>query len=106
MENVRVRNVRVRDDIDDPAYRVLTLRPCVNEYMKDKTPGHIADCSFEKVSVTCNRTEGLFVLQGYDETHKTKNVIISGARLNGNQIKAGDPAMRIGPFTENIAIRP
>ncbi len=106
LENVRVRNIRVRDDIGDPAYHVLTLRPCVNEYMKDKTPGHIADCSFENVSVTCNRTEDLFILEGGDKAHKTKNIVISGARLNGNQNKAGDPAMRIGPFTENIAIQP
>ena len=74
-------------------------------YMRTKVPGHIADCSFENMSVNGVRANCKFLLDGRDETHKLKNVTISGATLYGAPVKAGDPSCRIGAFTENVVIR-
>ena len=45
------------------------------------------------------------LLDGRDETHKLKNVVISGATLYGAPVKAGDPSCRIGAFTENVVVK-
>ena len=84
---------------------IVSARPTVNIYMRTKVPGHVADCSFENVSVTGERADCRFLLDGRDETHRLRNVTISNATLYGTPVKAGDPCCRIGAFTENVTIK-
>jgi len=105
MENIRVKDFRINTDVEGRTCAIVSARPTVNRYMRTKVPGHIADCSFENISVTGERADCRFLLDGRDETHKLKNVTISGATLYGASVKAGDPACRIGAFTENVIVR-
>ena len=109
MENIRVKDFRI--NIAEPVckygkYEIVSARPTVNWYMRTKVPGHISDCSFENLSVTGERAECLFRLDGKDETHKLRNVTISNATFYGVPVKAGDPTVQIGEFTENVEVRP
>ena len=105
MENIRVKDFRINTDVLGNTYAIVSARPTVNRYMRNKVPGHIADCSFENMSVTGVRANCKFLLDGRDETHKLKNVTISGATLYGKPVKAGDSSCRIGAFTENVVVR-
>ena len=104
MENIRVKDFRINTDVPGRTYAIVSARPTVNRYMRTKVPGHIADCSFENMSVTGERANCLFLLDGRDENHKLKNVRISGATLYGTPVKAGDPCCRVGAFTENVTV--
>ena len=105
MENIRVKDFRINTDVPGRTCAIVSARPTVNRYMRTKVPGHIADCSFENMSVTGERADCRFLLDGRDETHKLKNVVISGATLYGAPVKAGDPSCRIGAFTENVVVK-
>ena len=109
MENISVKDFRI--NTAEPVckydkYEIVSARPTVNWYMRTKVPGHISDCSFENLSVTGERAECLFRLDGKDETHKLRNVTISNATFYGVPVKAGDPTVQIGEFTENVEVRP
>ena len=106
LENIRVKDFRINTDKSDRKMYIVSASPVVNRYMRTKVPGHISDCAFENVSVTGERVECRFKLSGNDETHKTANVTIAGASLYGEPVKAGDPSVRIGDFTENIVVKP
>ena len=105
MENIRVKDFRINTDVPGRTYAIVSARPTVNRYMRTKVPGHIADCSFENMSVTGARADCRFLLDGRDETHKLKNVVISNAILYGAAVKAGDPEVRIGAFAENVVVK-
>ena len=73
---------------------------------RKKVPGHISDCSFENISVTGERADCVFKIEGKDEEHMSRNIVISNASLYGKPVKMGDPSVRIGMFTENVVVKP
>ena len=106
LENIRVKDFRINTDMPSRKYEIISARPTVNKYMRTKSPGHISDCAFENISVAGQHAECKFRLEGKDGTHKMKNVVISNASLYGKTVKAGDPSVSIGGFTEGVKIVP
>ena len=105
MENIRVKDFRMDTDMLRRPRAIVSARPTVNKYMRTKVPGHIADCSFENMSVTGVRSDCRFLLEGRDETHRMANVTLAGITLYGEPVKPADHAVRIGAFTDNIVIK-
>lgn len=106
MENIRVRDFRMNTDIPGRKCTIVTARPTVNKYMRTKVPGHIADCSFENMTVTGARANCRFLLEGRDDTHRLTNVTISNATFYGESVKAGAPAVCIGALADNVVVKP
>ena len=93
-------------DIPGRKCTIVTARPTVNKYMRTKVPGHIADCSFENMTVTGARANCRFLLEGRDDTHRLTNVTISNATFYGESVKAGAPAVCIGALADNVVVKP
>ena len=84
IENVRFRRMRICNDLFDPDYRVVTMRPCVNAYMKRKIPGHIDGVVFEDVSASCPlQTNNLIRIENADADHQVRDVTFTRVILNG-----------------------
>lgn len=96
VEDVAIRDVRIRDDIGDPGFAALKIRPCVNEYMKTKEPGSVAGVRLERISVDSVSTGVLFRVEGADEAHRVEDVRLSGVTVGGAPLATGD--VSIGPF--------
>lgn len=105
MENIRVRDVRINTDVSGRDYAIVSARPTVNMYMRTKKPGHISDCAFENVSVTGERANCQFLLEGSDEEHKLRNVKLSNVNLYGCPVRSGDPSLHVGAFAEDVAVQ-
>ena len=106
LEDIRVKDFRINTDVPGHQYTIVSAQPTVNRFMRTKVPGHIANCSFENLSVTGERAICGFMLGGRDETHRMVNVTLSGASLYGEPVKATDPSVRIGDFAENVVVTP
>ena len=107
MENIRVKDFRINTDVPDRKYEIISARPIVSQFKpRKKVPGHISDCSFENISVTGERADCVFKIEGKDEEHMSRNIVISNASLYGKPVKMGDPSVRIGMFTENVVVKP
>ena len=104
MENIRVKDFRINTDEPGRTYAIVSARPAVNKYMRKKSPGHIAGCSFENISVTGARAKCRFLLEGRDASHRLVGATISNATLYGAPVRAGDPACRIGAFADNVTV--
>ena len=107
LENVRASGIRVRDDIGDPAYRTVTIRPCVNEYMGRKVPGHVAGVRFENVVVTCPpQTNSLVLVSGFDPEHRVQDITFADCAINGQPLTQDLPGVEIGKIVDGLRFLP
>lgn len=56
--------------------QIVSVRPTVNQYMKDRVPGHVDDCRFEDIEVYGAPGVYRFDVADFDETHRSTNVRI------------------------------
>jgi polygalacturonase len=67
--------------------------------------GKNRDIRFENIHVLSDKLPQFF-FQGYDESHKTENILISNFYLNGEQIKKlPESRLNIGEFAEDIQLK-
>jgi len=104
MENVQVKDVRIECDYADRKNPILSVRPTVNMYMRNKVPGHIENCSFTNISVDGVPAECTFVFEGRDAEHQTKNVKLENIQVFGRPLTT-ENGLTIGKFTENIEVK-
>lgn len=105
MENIQVKNVRVECDYADRVNPVLVVRPTINQYMRKQVPGHIANCSFSDISIDGTRAKCLFIFEGRDAEHLTKNVELKDIQVFGQPLST-ENGLKIGDFTENVTVAP
>ncbi len=58
--------------------QIISVRPTVNQYMKDRIPGHVDDCLFEEIEIYGTPGDYRFDVADFDETHRSTNVRITG----------------------------
>lgn len=106
LDNVRAKDIRINTDDPGRVYEIVSARPTVNRWMRKQVPGRgVSNCLFENLSVTGERADCRFSMEGRDADHRLENFVISNAMLYGRPVKSGDPVCRIGAFAENVTIR-
>lgn len=101
MENILVDSVRIECDYADRENTILSVRPTVNQYMRNKVPGHIQNCIFANISVDGVSSVCRFLFEGRDAEHKTQGIELRNIRLFGHPLSQ-ENGLKIGEFTEDV----
>jgi polygalacturonase len=99
LENVRVENVRIHAEGQQ---ELIRLRPVVNQYMKNKVPGHIRDVRFRNITVSGNTSGCQVQLDGPDADHEVQGVLFRHVLLGDESLSATSSHVRIGPHAQDI----
>ncbi len=99
LENVVVENVRLHGEGQN---ELLRLRPVVNQYMRNKVPGHIRDIHFTDVAVTGK--PGLYAVQvsGADEQHAVTGVTFGRISIAGAKFAADSKNVQLGSHVNDV----
>jgi hypothetical protein len=99
LEDVRVENVRIHAE---GQRELIRLRPVVNQYMKNRVPGHIRDVQFLNITVSGNTTGCLVQLDGPDANHEVQRVLFRHVLLGDESLSATSSHVQIGPHAQDI----
>jgi len=103
LEDARFENIRLHGEGQSD---FITLRPVVNQYMKNKVPGHIRNVRFENVSVTGAPGAYRVRVQGADEAHQVQGVVFRKVARLGEAVAASAPGVQVGNFTKDVRFDP
>jgi hypothetical protein len=102
LEKVLIENVRLNRE---GQMDLITLRPTINQYMIDKVPGKIMDCTFKNIFVIGSQSDNLFPkiwIKGYDENHTVENINFENIEFYGKKINVKSQGIYIEKYTKNI----
>ncbi len=99
LENVRIDNVRINGA---GQRELIRLKPVVNQYMRNKVPGHIDNVRFKDVRVDGKPGEYRIQLQGADEQHRVTNIVLDGVSILGKPVDRTSPCVSIGKFVDDV----
>jgi hypothetical protein len=102
LENVRVENIRIHGDGQK---ELIRLKPVVNQYMRNKVPGHIADVRFSGVTVEGKPGRYLVEAAGADANHTVRDVVFANVSILGEQLSAQSDRLRLGEHVSKIHFR-
>ncbi len=103
LEDVRFENVRLHGEGQND---FITLRPVVNQYMKNRVPGHIRNVRFENVSVTGRPGPCRIRVQGADDAYQVRGVVFKNVSRGGEAVTAGSAGVQVGDFTRDVRFEP
>jgi len=103
MEDVRFENIRLHGEGQND---FITLRPVVNQYMRNKVPGHIRNIRFENVSITGAPGAYRIRVQGADEAHQVQGVVFRKVTRRGEAVAAPSAGVQVGNFTKDVQFGP
>ena len=99
LEDVRVENVRVNGE----GHReLIRLRPVVNQYMRNKVPGHVSEVHFRNVEVTGQPGIYKVQLMGADEAHAVQKVSFEGVKILGRTLDPESPGVEVGKCVSGV----
>jgi len=99
LENVVVENIRLHGR---GQREFIRLRPVVNQYMRNKVPGHIRNITFSDITVEGKPGEYLVQVLGADAEHKVQDVTFKEVSILGSKLTADSKHVQIGEHTDNI----
>lgn len=99
LENVTAENIRVHGE---GQHELIRLKPVVNQYMRNKVPGHVADIRFRNVSVTGKPGPYRVQVVGADEQHGVRNVTFDNVEILGQKLEAGSERLQTGKNVEGV----
>jgi hypothetical protein len=99
LEDVTVENIRVHAE---GQRELIRLKPVVNQYMRNKVPGHIRNVQFKNMVVTGRPGASLIQVNGADEQHKVADVTFQDISIGESRIAAESDRVQIGAHGENI----
>ena len=103
LEDVRFENVRLHGEGQND---FITLRPVVNQYMKNRVPGHVRNVRFENVSVTGRPGPCRIRVLGADEAHQVRDVVFKNVSRGGEAVTEGSAGVEVGNFTRDVRFEP
>jgi len=98
LENVLVEDVRIHGE---GQRELVRLRPVVNQYMRNKVPGHIRNVRFHNVTLTGQPGEYKVQLEGADADHAVRNVSFTNVIVAGEPLGPATSRLRIGSHVED-----
>jgi hypothetical protein len=99
LEDVRIENIRIHGEGQRELAR---LKPVVNQYMRNKVPGHVRNVQFKDVEVYGNPGACVVELEGADAQHQVRDVALESVRVRGETLKADSPNLKIGPNVKGV----
>jgi hypothetical protein len=103
IQNVRFENIRFTGD----GQAVLAvLRPTVNQFMRDKVPGHIRNVQFKDIQVSGAPGQYRIVMEGYDEKHAVEGVTFENFTILGTPLTENSPNIHIGKNVLGVKVIP
>jgi hypothetical protein len=99
LENVTVENVRIHGEGQN---ELIRLRPVVNQYMRNKVPGHIRGIEFRGVAVSGQDGPYRVQLIGADADHRVQDVTFGDVSICGEQLRRESPPVSIGEHVEEV----
>lgn len=93
LENVTVENVRLHGEGQG---ELIRLKPVVNQYMRNKVPGHIRDVQFRDVTVAGKPGRYAVQVSGADEKHTVSDVVFAGVSIEGAALMPGSKNVQVG----------
>jgi hypothetical protein len=101
LEDVSVENIRVHGG---GQRELIRLKPVVNQYMRNKVPGYIANIRFKDMVVDGAPGPYRIQISGADEQHDVRNVSFQGVRINGELLREGSDRLEIGKHVTGLQI--
>lgn len=99
LEDVTVDNVRLHGE---GQREFIRLKPVVNQYMRNKVPGHVRNVTFRNVTLTGAPGEYLVQLEGVDPEHRVETVRFENVAVSGKPLTARSRELRIGQQVEGV----
>jgi hypothetical protein len=99
LEDVTVQDVRLHGE---GQREFIRLKPVVNQYMRNKVPGHVQNVTFRNVTVSGEPGEYLVQLEGADPEHRVENVRFEDVSISGKPLTTKSPELRIGKQVEGV----
>lgn len=103
LEDVTVENVRLHGEGQGELAR---LKPVVNQYMRNKVPGHVQNILFRNVTLTGQAGAYRVQLSGADADHAVRNVRFENVEILGERLAAGSDRLEVGEHVEGIGFSP
>jgi hypothetical protein len=100
LEDVTVEDVRVNGEGQS---ELIRLKPVVNQYMRNKVPGHISNVRFRNLSVSGTPGPYRVQLEGADEQHEVHDVLFLNFDILGTKlIVPGSERLEVGKYTSGL----
>ena len=99
LEDMLVENVRIHGEGQGELAR---LKPVVNQYMRNKVPGHVEHVRIRNVSVTGQPGSYRVQLFGADEQHGVKDVTFTNVVINGENLTEKSKYLQVGGNVEGV----
>ncbi len=99
LEDVLVENVRINGE---GQHELIRLKPTVNQYMRTKVPGHVADVTFRNIEVTGKPGDYFVQLEGADADHKVCNVNFENISILGERLSRDSKGLSVGDNVEEV----
>ncbi|MHB1305636.1 MAG: glycosyl hydrolase family 28 protein [Limisphaerales bacterium] len=99
LEAVTVEDVRLHGEGQDESIR---LKPVVNQYMRNRVPGHVADVRFRNVTVTGAPGKYRIQLEGADEAHAVRDVTFENVSVIDAKLTGQSERLQVGEHVKGV----
>jgi hypothetical protein len=101
LEDVTVENVRMHGEGGGELAR---LKPVVNQYMRNKVPGHIRDVRFRNLTLSGSPGRYRVQVSGADENHQVRDVSFENVEILGEKLGAESERFEKGEHVVNARV--
>lgn len=102
LEKVVVKNVRLHGE---GQRELIRLKPVVNQYMRNKVPGHIRDIRFSNLVVEGEPGGYAVQVSGADEQHQVRDVVFENVWINREQLVENSKFTQEGANASGVQFR-
>jgi hypothetical protein len=102
LEDVTVENIRVNGEGQG---ELIRLKPVVNQYMRNKVPGHVENVTFRNVNVSGQPGRYRVQLSGADENHAVENVRLENVEILTQKLVQGSERLEMGRHVSTVSIK-
>jgi hypothetical protein len=99
LEDVTVQDVRINGEGQG---ELIRLKPVVNQYMRNKVPGHISNVRFRNLSVSGKPGPYRVQISGADDKHDVRDVSFQNVDILGSDLGKTSERLEVGPHVTDL----
>jgi hypothetical protein len=99
LEDVTVEDVRINGEGQS---ELIRLKPVVNQYMRNKVPGHVSNVRFRKLSVSGKPGSYRVQISGADEKHNVRDVSFQNVEILGATLGSASERLEMGQHVTDV----
>ncbi len=103
LENLTARDIRVHGE---GQRELIRLKPVVNQYMRNKVPGHIQNITFENVTVSGEPGPYLIQVEGADDKHAVRDATFRHVTILDKPAAASSDHVQLGQHVSGVDFEP